>query len=299
MFIVLEGLDGCGKSTQARLLAEWLEKQGKDALLTAEPTKNSIGKAIREILAGEEEIDPRALSLLFTSDRGEHLVKEVEPALKQGKIVVSERYYYSTISYQNAQGVDWDWLVSLNDFRKPDLAFLLEVPADWASKRIRDKIEEEREKAQKAYKKFQEEKKKFEEHKKKFEEHRKRFQQLKKKPNILSESDDVKKLKHYFDTRNIKLADKQLRNLLQELLELDESRLRAEEDHEKARSKYLKFEKFERPTTLESETSEYDIFLRRVSENYHRFDDFQKIDGTQDIEEVHRQIISKVGERLG
>ncbi|MBM3308691.1 MAG: dTMP kinase [Candidatus Altiarchaeales archaeon] len=129
MFIVFEGIDGCGKSTQAKLLADWLQAQGKRVLLTAEPTKGRIGLFLREILAGKTIVDPRTLALLFTADRYEHLAREIEPALKRNTIVVSERYYHSTICYQAAQGVSWNWLVDLNKFaRKPDYTFLLDVP---------------------------------------------------------------------------------------------------------------------------------------------------------------------------
>jgi dTMP kinase len=128
MFIVFEGIDGCGKSTHARLLTEWLKKRRHEVLLTAEPTEGRIGRFIREVLSGREVVDPKTLALLFTADRYEHLQNVVEPALRGGKLVVSERYYHSTIAYQNAQGVDWNWLFDLNRHaRKPDLTILLDV----------------------------------------------------------------------------------------------------------------------------------------------------------------------------
>jgi dTMP kinase len=127
--VVIEGIDGCGKSTQAKLLADWLQARGKRVLLTAEPTKGRIGLFLREILSGKTAVDPKTLALLFTADRYEHLAKEIEPALKRNTVVVSERYYHSTICYQAAQGVSWNWLVDLNNFaRKPDYTFLLDVP---------------------------------------------------------------------------------------------------------------------------------------------------------------------------
>ncbi|MFH1404018.1 MAG: dTMP kinase [Candidatus Altiarchaeota archaeon] len=135
-FIVLEGIDGCGKSTHARLLAEWLVKEGRDVVLTAEPTDGKIGVFIREVLSGRETVDPKTLSMLFTADRYEHLLNRIEPALAEGKIVVSERYYYSTIAYQSAQGVDWNWLFEINKFaRKPDLTILLDVKPDEGASR--------------------------------------------------------------------------------------------------------------------------------------------------------------------
>jgi len=136
IFIVLEGIDGCGKSEQAKLLYGWLLSEGKEVLLTAEPTRNRIGKFIREILSGKEDVDPKTLALLFTADRAEHLRSEIEPALDEGKIVISERYYHSTISYQVAQGVDKGWLLELNSFaRKPEITILIDSDPTIATKR--------------------------------------------------------------------------------------------------------------------------------------------------------------------
>lgn len=142
MFIVLEGIDGSGKTTHAIKLADWLRGQGKQAFLTMEPTGGKIGVFLRQILAGEEKVDPKTLALLFTADRVEHIRTEVEPALAEGKIVISERYAYSTIAYQAAQGVDRDWIMSLNSFAlNPDISFLLDVdPAAGAGRSERAEI---------------------------------------------------------------------------------------------------------------------------------------------------------------
>lgn len=128
MFIVLEGLDGCGKTTQAKLLKEHFDKKGYNTLLTCEPTNGRIGKFIREILSGSESVEPKTLALLFTSDRSEHVENEINPALKSDDIVICERYYHSTIAYQSAQGVDMQWLIGLNEFAiKPDITIYLDV----------------------------------------------------------------------------------------------------------------------------------------------------------------------------
>lgn len=138
MFIVLEGIDGCGKTTQAKFLSEFLKKGDYEILMTAEPTKNEIGKFIREVLSGIHEVDAKTLALLFTADRYEHLKKIVEPALKEGKIVISERYYYSTIAYQEAQGVSRQWLLELNKFViKPDIAIVIDVDPKISAKRTK------------------------------------------------------------------------------------------------------------------------------------------------------------------
>lgn len=125
----MEGLDGCGKTTQAKLLSDWFKKEkGREVFLTAEPTQGEIGKFIRKILSGSHEVDPKTLALLFTADRYEHLKNEVLPALKEGKVVISERYYYSTIAYQLAQGVEKNFLLEINKFaRKPDVTIFLDI----------------------------------------------------------------------------------------------------------------------------------------------------------------------------
>lgn len=157
MFIVLEGIDGCGKSTQARLLAEWLEKEGHKVFLTAEPSKSRIGLFIKEILSGKVKVDPKTLALLFTADRCEHLEKEIAPALSCGRIVVCERYYHSTVAYQSAQGVESEWLFYINRFAlKPDLVLFIDVKADVALDRKGGKdIFEDKDFLGKVYKKYQ------------------------------------------------------------------------------------------------------------------------------------------------
>jgi dTMP kinase len=158
MFIVLEGVDGCGKSTHARLLAEWLREKGRKARLTAEPTEGRIGSLIREILSGKVEVDPRTLALLFTADRMEHLA-EIRAAQAEGADIISDRYYYSTVAYQAAQGVDRQWLLTLNGFViKPDLVILLDIGSEAAEGRARSGEIFERkeflEKVRTEYKKF-------------------------------------------------------------------------------------------------------------------------------------------------
>ena len=111
-FIVIEGIDGCGKGTQAKLLFDHLKDLGKEVLLTAEPTKGPLGKMIREHLS-DPFLDDESLALLFAADRIEHLEKEVRPALEAGKIVISDRYVYSSVAYQG-QRIDLDWVGDIN-----------------------------------------------------------------------------------------------------------------------------------------------------------------------------------------
>lgn len=132
MFIAFEGLDGSGSSTQTRLLAERLEKEGHQVLLTKEPTSDTpTGKRIRGVLQHEEAMSPSPLQRLFTEDRAEHLKNVIEPALAQGKTVITDRYLFSTLAY-GALEVDWDWLKKLNqNFRLPTITFLLKLnPAE-------------------------------------------------------------------------------------------------------------------------------------------------------------------------
>jgi dTMP kinase len=101
LFLTLEGIDGSGKSTQMRLLAEALRGQGRDVVTTFEPGDTNIGRIVRQaVLELHEEVDPMAEILLFASDRAQHVQHLILPALKEGKIVISDRYADSTRVYQ-------------------------------------------------------------------------------------------------------------------------------------------------------------------------------------------------------
>ncbi|USH00583.1 dTMP kinase [Thermococcus argininiproducens] len=145
MFIVLEGIDGAGKSTQAKMLANWFEERGYEVVLTKEPTDTAFGKLIRRlVLTGGKEgiidgarISKEAEALLFAADRAEHVKKLIEPALNAGKVVISDRYFYSSLAYQWARGLDLNWLINLNGFApRADLVILLDLPVKESIKRI-------------------------------------------------------------------------------------------------------------------------------------------------------------------
>ncbi|MDV3103152.1 dTMP kinase [Thermococcus waiotapuensis] len=145
IFIVLEGIDGAGKSTQAKMLAEWFEKRGYEVVLTKEPTDTAFGKLIRRlVLTGGREgiidgarISHEAEALLFAADRAEHVDKLICPSLEAGKVVISDRYFYSSLAYQWARGLDLEWLIDLNRFAiRPDLAVLLDLPVKESMRRI-------------------------------------------------------------------------------------------------------------------------------------------------------------------
>ncbi|OYT26383.1 MAG: dTMP kinase [Candidatus Altiarchaeales archaeon ex4484_96] len=156
MFIVLEGLDGCGKTSQAKDIRQWLIQKGYDVHLTGEPSNNKIGLFLRELLTGVREVQPPTLALLFTADRYWHLDEEIKPALDEGKIVLMERYVNSTIAYQAAQGVEAEWIRELNkNILKPDLTLFLDIKPEKAVKRADSgEIFENREFQDKVYEQY-------------------------------------------------------------------------------------------------------------------------------------------------
>jgi len=143
-FIVIEGLDGSGQSTQAGLLRDFLIKEGYQVVLTKEPTLDSqAGRKIREILDKKTQVSPGQLQRLFVEDRKEHLRKVIVPALKEGKIVISDRYFFSSFAYGSVTGLDLDWLITINDdFLLPDLIFILKVSPEVCLERIKKRNRE-------------------------------------------------------------------------------------------------------------------------------------------------------------
>jgi len=137
MFIAFEGLDGSGSTTQSKLLVEKLEREGLLALQTKEPTSNTpIGKLIRGALQHQWSCSPEGLQLLFSADRAQHIQDVIQPALEEGKIVVSDRYTLSTLAY-GAISTEMEWLKELNkNFIQPDLNFLLKLEPSICIKRI-------------------------------------------------------------------------------------------------------------------------------------------------------------------
>jgi dTMP kinase len=135
--IALEGVDGSGKSLQAKKIAKYLSEIGFDVLLTKEPTNGGIGKLIRRCLIGDYKAPPERLQMLFAADRLEHLVTTVEPQLKEGKVVVCDRYILSSFAYGSLD-VELAFLERINSgFRWPDITVILDVPAEECIRRIR------------------------------------------------------------------------------------------------------------------------------------------------------------------
>lgn len=141
--IVLEGADGTGKSTHARLLSEHLLARGYNTVVTEEPTKGEIGGFIRSVLSGKKKVSPEALALLFTADRAEHIENVIKPAIESGKIVITDRYYYSTVAYQSVQGLSQKWLSEINSFAiEPDIVIALEIESKEALSRMNRETKE-------------------------------------------------------------------------------------------------------------------------------------------------------------
>jgi len=141
-FIVVEGLDGTGKTTQIKILAEYIKSKGGDAEITAEPTAHPTGRLIRRILSGEVKTTPWSLAALFLSDRIVHNTAEdgIEKMLSDGKTVISDRYYYSTFAYQGHE-TDLSWAMDMHfscpEVRKPDLVLFLTMAPEKCVERIR------------------------------------------------------------------------------------------------------------------------------------------------------------------
>ncbi|MDH5267938.1 MAG: dTMP kinase [Candidatus Bathyarchaeota archaeon] len=139
LFICIEGLDASGKTTHAHRLVRNLQKRGFDAIYTTEPSAGEIGKFIRTyVLERRKRVPSVVEALLFAVDRVDHVEKEIKPALQEGKIVVSDRYVYSSLAYQGAAGLDIKWIEEINELAlPPDLAIYIDVPAEVVVRRLR------------------------------------------------------------------------------------------------------------------------------------------------------------------
>jgi dTMP kinase len=149
VLMALEGIDGSGKSTQAELLAAALRKrlrqEGRVVVLTREPTDGITGQQLRRYLQGPaRHLSPEEELELFVADRREHVDQIIRPALEAGKIVVTDRYYYSSAAYQGALGLDPGKILALNESfaPRPHLVFVLELPVNEAMARLAKKGKE-------------------------------------------------------------------------------------------------------------------------------------------------------------
>ncbi len=139
LFVCIEGLDGCGGTTQSRLLVEKLVEDGHDAIYTMEPTGGRIGDLIREYcLYGENRVPAVVESLLFAADRFEHVRYEIVPALDKARLVVSDRYLYSSLAYQGSAGLNIDWIREINAHAiRPDLAIFIDLDPEVVVQRLK------------------------------------------------------------------------------------------------------------------------------------------------------------------
>lgn len=141
-FIVFEGIDGAGKSTQIEMLRQKLVEGGRKVFITAEPTASVTGGILRDALSGNYKRSASELAAMFLSDRIFHNVNEsvgINQALERGFDVISDRYYYSSFAYQGLDS-DIDWVINMNlncpDIRKPDLCIFLDLDAEKSKARI-------------------------------------------------------------------------------------------------------------------------------------------------------------------
>ena len=136
LFVVLEGIDGSGKSTQLQLLNNALQQEGFDVIPTSEPTKEKLGVILRDYLSNPDSI-PFADALLFAADRVEHYYEFIKPNLDMGKIVISDRYTSSSIVYQGSMDVSKEWIKEINKMSPPpDLSFYIEISVEVALERL-------------------------------------------------------------------------------------------------------------------------------------------------------------------
>ncbi len=142
MFITFEGIDGCGKTTQIKLLSDYLVKKGLDVFVTREPGGSEMGEYIEKIFKSKEfSISPMCELLLMLSDRLYHIENIILPYMEKGYIVISDRYHDSTIAYQGYGGsISIDKIEEITTNcginLKPDITFLIDIPLELASSRI-------------------------------------------------------------------------------------------------------------------------------------------------------------------
>ena len=131
LLIVLEGIDGSGKTTQARALLRRLRRRGRQAVFFREPTRGRWGREIKRLAVRADSLTPEEQLDLFVKDRRENVALNLKPALAAGKAVVLDRYYFSTVAYQGAKGIDPGRIRRMNErfAVRPDLVFIVDIEA--------------------------------------------------------------------------------------------------------------------------------------------------------------------------
>ena len=159
MLVNLEGIDGCGKSTQSKLLKNKLEEIGDKVIILKEPTKRPHGQKLWDMLRGKRKATNEEILDLFVLDRTQHVEEKIQPALDDGTVVLMDRYYYSSMAYQVAGGIDVNVIRERHAFApKPDVVLIFDLPVTIALERVRghseaDEFEKEEhlEKVREAY----------------------------------------------------------------------------------------------------------------------------------------------------
>ncbi|MCL2386198.1 MAG: dTMP kinase [Defluviitaleaceae bacterium] len=147
-FFVLEGLDGSGKTTQAKLLGEWFDAKSLPYVVTRQPSDNQVGKLARAATQGAFSLENETLALLFAADRFQHYHEEIAPALSRGNFVVCDRYYFSNLAYQGEDHAAMARIIAYNQSimtppsRKPDAVIFLDIPPEECLRRITETREE-------------------------------------------------------------------------------------------------------------------------------------------------------------
>ena len=159
VLVNLEGIDGCGKSTQSKLLLEKLEGEGEKVIILKEPTKRPHGQKLWDVLHGKRKATNEEILELFVLDRIQHVEEKIQPALEDGTMILMDRYYYSSMAYQVAGGIDVEEIREKHVFApKPDVVLIFDLPVSVALERVKghsdaDEFEKEEhlEKVREAY----------------------------------------------------------------------------------------------------------------------------------------------------
>ncbi len=159
VLVNLEGIDGCGKSTQSKLLLEKLEEKGEKVLILKEPTKRPHGQKLWDVLHGKRKASNEEILELFVLDRKQHVEEKIQPALDDGTVILMDRYYYSSMAYQVAGGIDVEEIREKHVFApRPDVVLIFDLPVSVALERVKghsdaDEFEKEEhlEKVREAY----------------------------------------------------------------------------------------------------------------------------------------------------
>lgn len=147
-FITFEGPDSCGKSTQIKLYSEYLMKNNIRHIVTREPGGSLVSERIREILLGNNHINPKTEALLYAAARSQHVEETIIPALNDGKIVLCDRYIMSSIAYQvDGRNLDIEDVMNINKFAtedlfKPDITIIFDLPKEEFDNRMKSKYEQ-------------------------------------------------------------------------------------------------------------------------------------------------------------